>query len=163
MRRFTMPVFDNFISGTTSIWYTSSAYNDVLGSADDLLVQAVTEQVSGTTNVTIQPEHSCNALDWIAFPGNLVANAVVSDGTYLAESAFFNGAVLLTFVRLKITLTGTTPACRLKVLVCGRATTSDVTPVSTPQYGHPAPATSAATLPASAVREFSRLQWQPSR
>jgi hypothetical protein len=135
MRRFSVQVFDEYISGTAGIWYSSSVYDELFGSADSLVIQAVTEQVSGTTNLLIQPQHSCNGLDWLNTVTNLVPpGPVVNDGTYIVDSQFFAFQTFLTYVRLRITLTGTVPACLLKVFVCGRASSNAVQPVILPTY-----------------------------
>ena len=135
MRRLTVQVFDEYIAGTTTTWYTSCAYDELFGSADSLVIQAVTEQVSGTTNLVITPQHSCNGLDWKDCTSVLSQLGVVTDGTYLMDTAFFASQTFLTYVRLKITLTGTAPACLLKVIVCGRASSSAVQRANAPGYG----------------------------
>lgn len=136
MRRFSVQVFDEYIAGTTGAWYTSCAYDDLFGSADSLVIQAITEQVSGgTPNFLIQPQTSCNGLDWVNTVTTLQPPApIVTDGTYIVDSQFFTWQTFLTYVRLKITLQGSTPACLLKLFVCGRASSN-----SRPQPGSYSP------------------------
>ena len=134
MRRFTMQVFDEYISGSGT-WYTSCSYDELLGSADSILVQAVTEEVSGTVpGVVVQPQYSCNGLDWLNFNGSLITT-ITNDQSYLADSQFFNANVFLTYLKLKITLSGAAPACYLKLFVCGRASMSAPASPASPRVG----------------------------
>lgn len=134
MRDFTVNVFDEYINGTATTWYTSSAHNDLLGSADDLLIQAVPDQVSYTgtaATLTLAVEHSCNGLDWLAvaaapFPTTPEINGVqITNETGMLGVRTMWMPPLLSFIRFRITLGGgTASACRLKVWVTGRVSRS---------------------------------------
>ena len=127
MRDFTANVFDEYISGTTTTWYTSSGYNDLLGSADWLTVQAVPGQVAGgTPTLTLAYEHSCNGLDWLpvglapfSTMPEISSAALINDVPVFGNRTVF-APPLLSFVRFRISLGGSATACRLKVWVTGR-------------------------------------------
>lgn len=57
MRQWVQTVFDDFvIGGATS--YSSTTYNDQLGSSNQLALQAVADTVTGTATLTVAIEHS---------------------------------------------------------------------------------------------------------
>lgn len=121
MREFTVNVFDENIAGTTPR-FTSSQYDDVLGSADTFELHAVTQGVSGTTTIlTVDTQHSCNGLDWLNLDaGAINAVTAVNDGSFwFAHSGLLSPP--LSLVRFRITLSGAAPACRLKLMVCCRS------------------------------------------
>lgn len=115
-------VFDETISGT-SPFYTANQHNDPLGRADRLAIMAVATNVTGTgVGLTVQVEHSGDAQNWAPA---VSGSPEISVGT-LANNTAYLGAregfipVLLSFVRLKVTLSGTTPQCRLKITATAR-------------------------------------------
>lgn len=124
MREFTVQVFDETITGTSTTWYTSATFNDLLGSADELIVHAVADGVSGTVpTLTVGVDHSCNGIDWINVgwtASTLTGQTLANDTTYYGFFPTFFPP-LLTYARLRVFLGGTTPSCRLKVFACGRA------------------------------------------
>lgn len=122
MREFSKDVFDEIISGTGNTWYTPGSFNDLLGSADFLGIYAATTNVSGTSpTLTIQTQHSADGQNWVNVSGTaeIPATAIASNTGYYGSD---NGVspVLASFVRLQITLGGTSPQCRLKLSVTGR-------------------------------------------
>src|SRR5687768_4283304 len=57
-RRASTLVFDEFVVGTTAV-YTSPEFNDELGRYERLAIQAITDQVTGTTpTILVQQEHA---------------------------------------------------------------------------------------------------------
>lgn len=122
MRAFSKDVFDEIISGTGNTWYTPGSFNDLLGSVDFLGIFAATTNVSGTTpTLTVQVQHSPDGQNWVSVSGTpeISATLIASNTGYYGSD---NGIspVLASFVRLQITLGGTSPQCRLKVSVTGR-------------------------------------------
>jgi hypothetical protein len=120
MRLFTVQAFDDIISGTGEVWHSPASLSDLLGSADALLLQAVTTDVAGASpTLTCRIETSANGKDWLflGFPAAIDAQAMANDkvlhGEYGAISFFLH------FVRLRISLGGTDPRCRLKVYAAG--------------------------------------------
>lgn len=119
MRAFTILAFDDMISGTASTWYTPMDLNDLLGASDALVLHASTSAVTGTgPTLTCQVEHSASAEDWAAVGLAQISTSIANDGSYKGLVDTFN-PVMLGFVRVKITLGGTSPACRLKLYATG--------------------------------------------
>jgi hypothetical protein len=117
MRIYGEQVFDDIISGTTSAWYTSARFDDLLGTADMLAVMAISTAVAGTSpQLALSLEHSADGRHW-----NELATGVYSltnDGTYFGQQLFW--PAMLARVRFRVSLTGTNPSCRLRLLVTGR-------------------------------------------
>lgn len=117
-------VFDELVSGTNPL-YTGNEHNDALGSGDRLGIMAVATNVTGSSvGLTVQVEHSGDAQNWIAFPSGspeISVASLASNTGYFGTRESFGGSPLLSFIRLKVTLSGTTPACRLKITVTGRS------------------------------------------
>ena len=120
MRSFNIIAFDDLISGTASTWYTSSDLDEVLGASDAMVLHAATSAVTGTgPTLTCQVEHSASTEDWAAVGSAQISTSIANDGSYRGLIDNFN-PVLLGFVRVKVTLGGTSPACRLKLYVTGK-------------------------------------------
>lgn len=120
MRILNVLAFDEVIDGTSSTWYTPAELNDTLGAADYLGLQAFAMGVSGTTpTLTIAIEHSANNVNWVALAGTPELNAVsiASNTSYLGATTSPGFGSM----RARITLGGTTPQCRLKLFITGRA------------------------------------------
>lgn len=121
MRTVSALIFDDIIGTTTGPWYTPSQFNAVIGAADNFAIQACTTMVSGTTNLTVQAEHSADSQYWftVGTPADIVVNSVFNDAEYVG---WRDGLVPphMANVRFKITLSGTNPQCRLKLYVTGR-------------------------------------------
>ncbi len=120
MRLVSMQIFDDTISTTSATFTTPKELYTVLGAADNFGLQAVVTGVSSPSpTLTVQAEHSADGQNWLA-----VAAAEIS--TTLAENTAYFGwrdgllPLLLSHLRFKITLTGTSPECRLKLFFCGR-------------------------------------------
>lgn len=80
------------------------------------------DQVTGTASLTVALEHSCDQRNWLQKPGTAPINA--EPLTAAVTTAVFGGDAgtvqNLGYVRLKISLTGTTPAAHVRIHVCGR-------------------------------------------
>lgn len=124
MRTLTILAFDEIIAGTGSTWYTPDSYHAELGACDFLVVTAQTTGVSGTVpTVTCTFEQSADGRQWLANGASPEIN-----GFSMANDAITWGAPanpLLRFVRVKITLGGTSPQCRLKLFINGRASVAE--------------------------------------
>jgi hypothetical protein len=123
MRLYNLSVFDDIIAGTASTWYSQGDYDKALASADWLVIGASITAVSGTTpTLTVQLEQCCDGLNWIAV-GSPVLNAtsLSANGLYFGEAGAGGALIFMSYLRAKITLGGTTPQCRLKLYVTGRA------------------------------------------
>jgi hypothetical protein len=103
-------VFDEFIKGTSGVWYSSSDFNERLGDADILFLQAIPTRVAGTEpKLTVATQHSGDSENWVD-----AGPTAIDDETLDEDEALAGGSALLArFVRLKITLGGTDPECRL--------------------------------------------------
>jgi hypothetical protein len=121
MRVYNLQVFDDTISGTSTTWYSNGDFNRSLGAADELALAAHVASVSGTSpTLTVQVEHCADGVSWRSTPSaEISAGALTNDVVLVGMRT--TATVLLPFVRMKITLGGTTPACRLKLYVTGRA------------------------------------------
>ncbi len=127
MRKQVILVFDDFINGTTSV-YTPSQLNDVLGRSDQIAAHAVSDQASGTSpTITVRIQASGDNRNFddkagsaLIATSNLTANATNShhgaDGGSTQNDAY---------VRLAITLGGTSPSAHVKLYVCLRDQSTD--------------------------------------
>jgi hypothetical protein len=121
MRLYHMQIFDDLIEGTSSAWYSGAEYNDVLGSADYIVVSAVVTGLGGSPTLTVSSEDSGDALHWIPAPtAEINGVTLTANDTVYSGVVFGQGGILLSLVRFKITLGGTTPKCRLKLYATGR-------------------------------------------
>lgn len=117
MRALNLTLFDDLISGTSTSWTTPSGFDDELGKHDQIAVIAQVGDVSGTATLAVTIEHSADGQHWLS------ASGIPDIATALApQSAYYGSrsAGLLGFVRLKVSLGGTAPACRLKLGVTCR-------------------------------------------
>lgn len=124
MRQLTLEIFDEIVSGTGQDWYTSASHNDLLGSADALILQAVATGVSGTSpTLTCELEHSGDGRKW-----NPIGPDAEIDGESIEPPTGSDRAVLigrqaesaLGFIRVRVRLGGTNPECRLRITATGR-------------------------------------------
>lgn len=123
MRSSVATVFSDFIVGTTAV-YTSEEWNDPLGIPNKIALQAVADQVSGTGTITLTAtlEHSCDQRNWVAKSGTAIINGETLS-TSATTTLFGSDAGTtpnLGYVRVKLTLGGTTPQAHVKIHICGR-------------------------------------------
>lgn len=126
MRHATLFVFDDFISGTGTTWYSGAEFNGKIGQADFFAVFALVQPpVSGTSpTITVASQHSTDGRNWITtgvteLSGVSIANNGIYSGSNAGHLAV-NGNPLAPFVRLAVSLGGTSPQCRLKLYVTCR-------------------------------------------
>jgi hypothetical protein len=125
MQLFHTLVFDDAIEGTTAV-YSDSPFNAELATADKFQIMGVVSQVSvsaGTPTITVQLEHSANNRNFVNKSGTAEINATTLSTTAItvvtgndAGSVPFGG-----FLRLRITLGGTSPKARVRLWVTGRS------------------------------------------
>jgi hypothetical protein len=124
MRIFNQLVFDGYVNGTANV-FSNAAFNDLLGSTDQLSITGYTAQVAGTSpTLTVQIEHSPDNFRWINRNGTAeIAAAALSIGaetTVQGHDGNPNARPTLGFARLRIALGGTGPAGQVRVWVIGR-------------------------------------------
>ncbi|APR86496.1 Hypothetical protein A7982_11848 [Minicystis rosea] len=122
MRRYMMTAMDEFVVSTTAV-YTSQDHNQKLGSTDQLAIQVIADQISGTSpTLTLQIEHSADGRNWAskAVTPEINVQALSSASTNVFYASDAGATPTLSFVRFKITLGGTSPVAHLKVNVTGR-------------------------------------------
>lgn len=122
MRLFHVLAFDNLVQGTATI-YTDPSLARGLGSADQLKIAAVADQVSGTSpTLTVQIEDSGEGMRWAAKNGTAEINAssLAASGTTALRGSDTGATGSTAFVRLRIQLGGTNPVARLRLWVTGR-------------------------------------------
>jgi hypothetical protein len=110
-------VFDNVISGAGP-WYTSESLASDLGQCDVIALHAVPTAVSSPApTLTIQPEYSADGQNWYN-PGTTFINwSIVSGSSVVAGVSNWP----MSRVRFKVTMSGTSPKCRLKLYFTGRS------------------------------------------
>jgi hypothetical protein len=111
-------VFDEIIEGTTTTWYTSARYNELLGRPRSLRIIASARDVTSSGTLQVFVDSSIDNQHWYE-PTTPVITKVLSVGSDIAEgSSQADGA----FQRLRIKFsTGTTPRCWLQLGVSGRS------------------------------------------
>lgn len=112
-------VFDNVVSGAGTNWYSPAQLNEKLGEAEVFTVHASVTGLTGTSpTLTLQLEHSGDNQLWVALgsPAQINGVSITNDTSY---SGALGLTPVLNFVRLRISLGGTNPQCRLKVYVTG--------------------------------------------
>lgn len=121
MRVSTLSLFDETISGTSTIWYTPASTYDALGRGDGFAFAAAVYSVTATTTLTVQVEHSADGQNWIN-RSSAEINQSIANASNTAIVATVDGAlpVLLHLVRLRVQLSGTNPQCRLKLTATTR-------------------------------------------
>ncbi len=111
-----MEVFDEFVTGTNTTWYSPATLNETLGQADWLTVIGVVTNASGASaSADVRIDTSSDGRNWVDVGGFTIAS--------LTENAMGQGQFVqgLSYVRLRITLAGTSPACRLRIGATGRS------------------------------------------
>lgn len=120
MQIYNLKVFDDVIAGTGRTWYSSDEYNELLGAADWMVVGAVVSAIGGTSpqlQVTVQG--SCDNDTWEETGGYVVVStAIAASGLYFGTEL---GNPFPSYIRLALTLGGTSPQCRVQLYATGRA------------------------------------------
>ena len=120
MRKGLIEAFNDSLQGTTTT-YSPTRFNEVLGSFDKLAIQMIAEQPGGTSpTFTVALEHSNDQRNWVSKSTLISAQAVSTSAPTVVSASDAGTTPTMAFVRLAVTMGGTTPSCRLKILVCGR-------------------------------------------
>lgn len=118
MRILSEQIFDQNLSGASTFWYTSSEWDQVLGNCDRLGFQIVTTGASGTSPLlTVSIQYSADGQNWVIWSTDISGQAVINNAQYYLGV----NSITAAYVRLQISLGGTSPATRLKAYVCGRS------------------------------------------
>lgn len=122
MRKLSILAFDDFVTSTPTV-YTTMALNEALGAFDKLTIQAICDSLSASPTVTVAIEHSGDQRNWIAKNGTAEIAAFAPTTTIPSKAGGDTSLVgSMGFVRLAITLGGTTPSMHLKLWVTARDT-----------------------------------------
>lgn len=122
-RLFNMQVYGDVIMGTAAV-YTDPRFDETLASADALVVQAIADQVTGTSpTLSVVIEHSGDRRNWIQKGSTPIINAAaLSTSALTVTSGNDPGSTpSLGFVRLRISLGGMSPTGRITLHACGRS------------------------------------------
>lgn len=112
-------IFDEFVAGTGSTWYSPASLNNALGADDGLLVVATVTNVAGTSpSLSVFFDSSGDNQNWVlgTAPDLVVGPPMTERAMAQASAKQLNG-----FLRMRVTLGGTSPQCRLRLWVTGRS------------------------------------------
>lgn len=122
-RQFNMKVFDTVIMGTGAN-YTLPELNQAIGIGDRLVIQALADQVTGTSpTLTVQVEHSGDQRNWVNKGGAAEIPAALLSTTALTSAVGYESGSnpSLGMVRLRIQLGGIgSVSARVVVYATGR-------------------------------------------
>lgn len=126
---FNLKIYDDYVSGTQAV-YTPTMLSETLGSADRIACAVYTRSGSGTSpTITVQVEQSFDGSRWqnqSATPelNNSPVGVGIDTYRFIVSDPTGAGVPGLQFIRLRITLGGTSPACILQMWAVGRTPTS---------------------------------------
>lgn len=135
MRTFTRLVFDDHVPGTTAV-FTSDAFSDLLGAADQLAIQVVATNISGTSPsliLRVQTSHDGRLWSYKSATPEIDSRGITPGGTTTEVGTDSGATPSLARVRLQIALGGTNPAAYLRVWVSGRASRKSMTFAASPR------------------------------
>jgi hypothetical protein len=113
-------IFDEIITGTEDSWYTSSEHNKLFATAAVFTLFVVATNVSGTGTLTLNLDMELSGDNEHWFPFDLVMTGTLSTSVPFVKAGFMFTAGL-PFARLRASLSGTDPQCRLQLRLTGRA------------------------------------------
>ena len=121
MKKYDQEIFNDFIMGAGAVVYTSAAFNLLLASADQISLQAITDQVTTTGSIAGELEHSGDGRNWTSVSGTPELSVATTAGATTGAFASFTGSsrVVNNFVRLKLTMS-TSTAAHVVVRAVGR-------------------------------------------
>ncbi len=110
-------VFDAVIKGTSTTWYTAEQHDAGLGAADRYSIVVAPTAVGGTSpTLTVVAQESADDQRW-ADLATLISGVTPVSNTAITAAV---STQRLRFGRLKITMGGTNPTCRLSITATGR-------------------------------------------
>lgn len=120
-RRVSVLVFDETVVGTGNT-YTSPEFNDLLGQYERGAFQVLADQATSGATLTVQQEHSSDQRNWSNRNGSAEVNAVALSTTATINTPGYETGTGTGhgFVRLRISLAGTTPQAHIKIWYTGR-------------------------------------------
>jgi hypothetical protein len=128
VRVLTKQIFDTVLKGAGT-WYTSDALASELGESDAYAVHAVPTGLSSPApTITISVEHSADGQNWSPATQLVSWSPSGSDLTRSVGQSNTPGSRR----RFKITFSGTSPQCRLKLHFTGRSAAATRGPAPMP-------------------------------
>lgn len=123
MRAFYAVVFDDIVQNTTPV-YTDPEHNGLLGSADKMSLQVVTNVFSGGPSLTVAVEHSPDDLTWGPRTTTPEINRVALSWTDTNSHvvAYQGAGSAACRVRFRVELSASATV-RVKIVACGRSRT----------------------------------------
>jgi|ERR1041385_553587 hypothetical protein len=113
-------IFDGYVSGTQGV-FTNSDYALLLGSTGEIHMALTVLGVKGSdTSVRVEYQMSFDGTRWIVV-GDALGSTGVGPGDVADPLLFFASAYVLSHVRFRIVLTGTTPAGLFRLWATGRS------------------------------------------
>lgn len=130
MRTFFAVVFDDIVQNTTDV-YTDAAHNGLLGSADRMSFQVISNVFTGGPSLTVAVQHSADGRTWQPRSSVPEIDRDLLNWTDTNNHVVFydTAASVGCLVRLRIALGGSATV-RVKITACGRS-----------RYRAPAPVT----------------------
>ena len=130
MRTFFAVVFDDIVQNTTDV-YTEAAHNGLLGSADRMSFQVISNVFTGGPSLTVAVQHSADGRTWQPRSSVPEIDRDLLNWTDTNNHVVFydTAASVGCLVRLRIALGGSATV-RVKITACGRS-----------RYRPPAPVT----------------------
>lgn len=121
MRAFHAVVFDDIVQNTTPV-YTDPEHNGILGSADKMSLQVISNVLSGGPALTVAVEHSADDEIWVPCTVTPELNRVSLSWTDTNNHvvSYDSGGSALCRVRLRVELSGSATV-RVKITACGRS------------------------------------------
>jgi hypothetical protein len=115
-------MYDENIEGTQAL-FTDPSHNALLGSVEKLSIFAVVDSVSGTSpTLTVQIEESGDQVRWINKAGTAEINAAALSTTVITTAVGRDTGATPSngFLRLRVSLGGTSPKAHVRLFVTGR-------------------------------------------
>ena len=123
MRAFNQLVFDVQVSGLAAV-STKDDFAELLGKADDLVLEVEVESSTGTLPTLTLDVFHCNSgkVYQAATNGTIITAESIATAPYrkIAIYAKTSTQILGSLVQLRITLGGTGPGARVRIWACGR-------------------------------------------
>lgn len=122
MVNFYEKIFHNYVSGNQS-FYTDTRYADMLGGVERLSITGAVAVITGTSpTLTIQLENSPDLTRWLSQSATAeIDNVPIGPGSYTIGFDSTLDVPFAAYVRLRITLGGTSPAGLVTIFACGRS------------------------------------------
>lgn len=120
MTLFTELVFDQIVRGNTEV-YSSSKFEELLGSAYDLTLEVESEETTGTpADITVKLHHSNSGKGFVQLATLINASTGITSPPY--RSIASQAGPFARQVRVGITLgSGSSPTARVRVWATGRS------------------------------------------